>query len=144
MERTIYTPPGGPPQGPGPNRDIYRVMGETNIFRMISDLYGELEKSEVRHLFPADMEAASKKSAAFFVGLLGGPPIYVEKFGPPRMRARHLPFEIDEQARQVWLSCFDKVLEGAEAKYQFPSEHLHGFKEFLKSFSSWMVNKLSL
>lgn len=143
MGRTIYTPPGGPPQGPGPNRDIYRVMGETNIFRMISDLYKELEKSEVRHLFPADMEAASKKSAAFFVGLLGGPPIYIEKYGPPRMRARHLPFEIDDQARQVWLGCFDKVLKDAEAKYQFPSEHLPGFKEFLKSFSSWMVNKVS-
>ena len=142
MGRAIYTPPGGPPQGPGPNRDIYRLMGEENIFRMMSDLYKELEKSEVRHLFPADMEAASKKSAAFFVGLLGGPPIYVEKYGSPRMRARHLPFEIDERARQVWLGCFDRVLEGADAKYQFPLEHLQGFKDFLKSFSAWMVNKL--
>jgi hemoglobin len=57
------------------------------------------------------------------------------------MRARHLPFEIDEQARQVWLGCFHKVLEGAESKYQFPAEHLDGFKDFLKSFSAWMVNK---
>jgi len=141
MSRIIYTPPGGPPQGPAPSREIYRLMGEENIFRMISDLYKELEKSEVRHLFPANMEEASKKSAAFFVGLLGGPPIYVEKYGSPRMRARHLPFEIDEKARQVWLACFDRVLEGAEAKYQFPSQYLPGFKDFLHSFSSWMVNK---
>jgi hemoglobin len=141
MGRPIYTPPGGPPQGPGPSREIYGIMGEANIFRMVSDLYKELEKSEVRHLFPADMEEASKKSAAFFVGLLGGPPIYVEKYGSPRMRARHMPFEIDERARQIWLACFDRVLEGAEVKYQFPSEHLAGFKEFLKSFSTWMVNK---
>jgi hypothetical protein len=34
MERIIYTPPGGPPQGPGPNRDIYKIMGEANIFLM--------------------------------------------------------------------------------------------------------------
>jgi hemoglobin len=141
MDRVIHTPPGGPPQGPGPSREIYKVMGEANIFRMISDLYVELEKSEVRHLFPNDMEEASKKSAAFFVGLLGGPPIYVEKYGSPRMRARHLPFEIDEAARQIWLGCFNRVLEGAEAKYQFPAEHLQGFKEFLRSFSTWMVNK---
>lgn len=141
MDRVIYTPPGGPPQGPGPSREIYKVMGEANIFRMISDLYQELEKSEVRHLFPNDMEEASKKSAAFFVGLLGGPPIYVEKYGSPRMRARHLPFEIDEGARQTWLGCFNRVLEGAEAKYQFPSEHLQGFKNFLSAFSNWMVNK---
>jgi hemoglobin len=116
-------------------------MGEANIFRMISDLYKELEKSEIRHLFPADMEEASKKSAAFFVTLLGGPPLYFEKFGPPRMRARHIPFEIDEAARQVWLGCFDRVLEGADVKYQFPIQHLQGFKDFLKSFSTWMVNK---
>ncbi len=141
MQRVIYTPPGGPPQGRGPNPEIYRVMGEDNVFRMMLDFYKELENSEIRHLFPSDMEEASRKSAAFFVTLLGGPPLYLEKYGSPRMRARHLPFEIDEPARQIWLRCFDKVLEDAPAKYNFPAQHLQGFKDFLKSFSSWMVNK---
>jgi hemoglobin len=141
MGRVIYTPPSGPPQGPGPDSGIYKIMGEENIFRMMSDFYKELEKSEVRHLFPADMEEASRKSAAFFVTVLGGPPMYFEKYGPPRMRARHLPFEIDEHARQVWLGCFEKTLEGADLKYQFPMEYMPGFKEFLRSFSGWMVNK---
>src|SRR5215831_13137624 len=141
IERTIYTPPGGPPQGPGPNPEIYRLMGEVNIFRMMSDFYKELEKSEIRHLFPPDMEEASRKSALFFVTLLGGPPLYLQKFGPPRMRARHLPFEIDESARQVWLACFDRILESADVKYQFPMEHMQSFKDFLVRFSTWMVNK---
>ena len=141
MERIIYTPPGGPPQGPGPNSAIYGLMGEANIFRMMSDFYKELEKSEIRRLFPSNMEESSQKSAAFFVTILGGPPLYLEKYGPPRMRARHLPFEIDERARQVWLACFEKILEEADVKYQFPMEHLQSFKDFLKSFSAWMVNK---
>jgi hemoglobin len=141
MQRVIYTPAGGPPQGPGPSPEIYPIMGEDNIFRMMLDFYMELEKSEIRHLFPPNMQEASKKSAAFFVGLLGGPPLYLQQYGPPRMRARHLPFEIDEPARQIWLRCFDNVLEGAEAKYKFPPQHLQGFKDFLKSFSAWMVNK---
>jgi hemoglobin len=141
MGRVIYTPPSGPPQGPGPDSGIYKIMGEENIFRMMSDFYKELEKSEVRHLFPADMEEASRKSAAFFVTVLGGPPMYFEKYGPPRMRARHLPFEIDEHARQVWLGCFEKTLEGADVKYHFPMEYMAGFKEFLRSFSGCMVNK---
>jgi hemoglobin len=141
MGRVIYTPPGGPPQGPGPNPEIYRLMGEANIFKMMSDFYKELEKSEIRHLFPQNMEEASKKSAAFFVGIMGGPPLYMQMYGSPRMRARHLPFEIDEGSRQVWLRCFDKVLEGADVKYNFPLQHLQGFKDFLKSFSAWMVNK---
>jgi len=108
---------------------------------MMSDFYKELEQSEIRHLFPPNMEEASKKSALFFIGLFGGPPLHMQKFGSPRMRARHLPFEIDEAARQVWLKCFEKTLEEAEVKYAFPSQHLQGFKDFLKSFSSWMVNK---
>jgi hemoglobin len=141
MERSIYTPPGGPPQGPGPSPEIYATMGEASIFRMISDFYKELENSEVRHLFPPDMEEASKKSAAFFVTILGGPPLYFQKYGSPRMRARHLPFEIDERARQVWLECFEKTLERADVKYGFPPQHMEGFKQFLRGFSAWMVNK---
>ena len=57
------------------------------------------------------------------------------------MRARHLPFEIDEHARQVWLGCFGKVLDGADVKYQFPLEHLQSLKDFLQNISAWMVNK---
>lgn len=141
MRRVIYTPPGGPPQGPGPSHEIYRIMGEANILRMIADFYAELEKSEIRSLFPADLETSSRKTGLFFVGLLGGPPLYIEKYGSPRMRARHLPFEIDERARQIWLACFQKTLENAESEYGFPVEHLQGFKDFLTSFSAWMVNK---
>ncbi len=141
MDRVIYVPPGGPPQGPGPSSEIYGLMGEANIRKMIADFYKELEMSVIRHLFPSNLEESSKKSAAFFIGILGGPPLYLQQYGPPRMRARHLPFEIDESARQVWLRCFAKVLEGADVKYNFPSQHLEGFKDFLKSFSAWMVNK---
>jgi hemoglobin len=142
MQRVIYTPPTGPPQGPGPNPAIYKAMGDENIFKMMSDFYRELEGSDVRHLFPADMEEASKKSALFFITVLGGPPLYFEKFGSPRMRARHLPFEIDEHARQVWLACFEKTLVDADRKYQFPLQHMQSFKDFLHGFSAWMVNKM--
>jgi hemoglobin len=57
------------------------------------------------------------------------------------MRARHIPFEIDEKARQIWLGCFMKTIENADKKYNFPPQHMEGFKDFLESFSAWMVNK---
>lgn len=142
MSRTspIYTPPGGP-QGRPPSPEIYLKMGRENIFHMLADFYQELGKSEIKGLFPPDLEAASRKSALFFVTLLGGPPLYAETYGPPRMRARHLPFEIDEAARRIWLDCFNRVLQDAPVKYGFPAEHLDGFKKFLEDFSGWMVNK---
>lgn len=115
-------------------------MGEANIFRMLADFYAELEKSPIRALFPADMAAASEKSAAFFVGLCGGPPLFVERYGNPAMRARHARFRIDQAARDVWLECFHRVLDQAVEKYSFPAEHMEGFRRFLGEFSMWMVN----
>jgi len=136
----VYVPPGGPPQGIAPSREIHGSMGTENVFRMLQDVYAELEQSSIRHLFAEDMVLASQRSAAFFVQLLGGPPMYNEQYGQPAMRARHMPFAIDEDARQVWVDCFFTVLERAE-KYEFPLEHLDGFKTFLDEFSKWMVNR---
>jgi hemoglobin len=140
MERAIYVPPGGLPRVAPPSSEIYAHMGQDNIFAMLEDFYLELEQSSIRSMFPEDMMAASQRSAAFFVGLLGGPPLYQQLYGPPMMRARHLPFPIDETARQEWLACFDRVLAHAPEKYAFPAEHLPGFRAFLEGFSSWMVN----
>jgi hemoglobin len=138
--RDIYTPNVNPGSIPGPSREIYAKMGGDNVYRMLEDFYGELGRSEIRELFPPDLVEASKRSAAFFVQLLGGPPEYNERFGNPRMRARHLPFRITTEARDEWLRCFERVLVDAPAKYAFPEEHLEGFKGFLRGFSMWMVN----
>lgn len=140
MERVIYIPPGGPARVDPPSPEIYAAMGEEMIFAMLRDFYRELEKSSIKHLFPKNMMKAADKSAAFFVGLFGGPPLYQQRYGNPMMRARHLPFVIDEAARQEWLRCYAVVLEDAPARYRFPAEHLPGFWTFLEAFSAWMVN----
>lgn len=140
LENTLFTPPGGPPRVAAPSIEIFAHMGQENIFRMLEDFYRELEQSPIRFMFPEDMVAASKRSAAFFVGLLGGPPLYQQRYGPPMMRARHLPFPIDEAARQVWLDCFFRVLDDAPQTYNFPAEHLPGFRAWLDGFAGWMVN----
>ena len=139
----IYIPPSGPPQGISPSKEIYARMGEENIFAMCADFYAEIEHSSIRHLFPENLPEESKKIAAFMVGLLGGPPLYHQRYGDPMMRARHMKFPIDEAARQEWLRCFKLVLANAVTKYQFPAEHLDGFIKFLDGFSAWMVNRRS-
>lgn len=124
-----------------PSHEIFAHMGTDNIFQMLEDFYKELEQSPIRSMFPDDMVAASQKSAAFFVGLMGGPPLYHQQYGHPRMRARHMSFPITEKARQIWVGCFFNVLEDAPNKYNFPQEHLAGFHAFLDGFSRWMVNR---
>lgn len=136
----FYVPPEGPPENILPSPEIYAKMGENAIYQMLEDFYLELGKSSIHHLFPKDIKEASKKSAAFFVFILGGPPLYQQQFGPPRMRQRHLPFAIDETARQTWLECFKITLQNADKKYHFPMEHMQGFWRYLEQFSGWMVN----
>jgi hemoglobin len=46
----------------------------------------------------------------FLSGWLGGPDLYTEKYGHPRLRARHLPFRIGERERDQWMLCMRKAL----------------------------------
>ncbi|MBA2369430.1 MAG: hypothetical protein H0V82_10470 [Candidatus Protochlamydia sp.] len=140
MSKEIHIPESGPPQGINPDPQIYALMGENAIYKMLEDFYLELESSSISNLFPHDMKEASKRSAAFFVFILGGPPLYQQQFGPPRMRQRHITFTIDEKAREVWLNCFKAILIDADKKYNFPMQYMDGFIRFLDQFSLWMVN----
>ena len=139
-ENEIYVPPIRPNEVAPPPRILYSMMGEQNIRQLLADFYSELEKSEIRDMFAKDMFKASQKNADFFIGLLGGPAIYHQKYGNPMMRARHMPFTITESARDVWLGCFVKAVSDAVADQRFPKEYVEPFTEFLAGFSMWMVN----
>ena len=119
-----------PGQIAAPSKEIYALMGEANIFKMLEDFYRALAQSALRGMFPdgaENMVWASQKSAAFFVGLLGGPPLYHQQYGNPMMRARHMPFAIDEAGRAEWLACFEQVLADAPAQYNFPQNTSKAF-----------------
>lgn len=142
----IYTPPGGPPQGPPPPAGIYEAIGESGLYRLLEDVYERLGVSSISQIFPQGdlaLKAASQKSADFFIGLLGGPPLYHQRYGPPRLRARHLPFPIPDSARLIWLQCFSESLDAAIADHRFPADLRDPFYTFLESFSTWMVNRAS-
>ncbi|NBU98853.1 MAG: bacitracin resistance protein BacA [Spirochaetia bacterium] len=136
MEREIYVPPGGPPQGPPPSKEIFLKLGEDKIRELVKLFYDEIETSTIRNMFPESLEESVPKSADFMVQVLGGPSYYVQKYGPPRMRMRHIPFIIDEKARRAWLGCYKKALE----KSNIPDPESKMIWDFLVDFSSWMVN----
>jgi hemoglobin len=118
-------------------------MGEPGLFSLLEAFYKKLANSDVQRFFPedeAELLVASQKSAAFFIQVMGGRPLFSQHFGPPRMRMRHFPFEIDAAARQTWLDCFYQTVDELVAAGEFPAEHRVNFCSFLDSFSSWMVN----
>ncbi len=133
----MYVPPGGPPQGPPPSREILQTVGEPFIRDLLRAHYRRLGESPIRGMFSEDLMEAADRSSDFFIQLLGGPPYFSQKYGPPRMRARHMPFPISEKARDIWLDCF----RGALDELQFPEQFRAEFERFLVEFSAWMVNR---
>jgi hemoglobin len=69
------------------------------------------ETKSLRQMHPEDLTTSTEKLFMFMSGWLGGPQLFVEKFGHPRLRARHLPFKIGVSERDQWLLCFAKALE---------------------------------
>ncbi|TGK18157.1 bacitracin resistance protein BacA [Leptospira fluminis] len=133
----IYVPPGGPPPADPRLRSLYVKLGEEKIRLLVEEFYRNIASSPIVWMFPEKLEESSVKSADFLIQVLGGPPYYVERYGSPRMRARHLAFPIDEKARRVWLSCYRKAIQTWDAD----PETKEILWDFLESFSAWMVNR---
>ena len=86
-----------------------RIGGETHIRELVDAFYDVMDEDPqtdtVRRMHPDDLSGSRTKLYEFLVGWMGGPPLYMNKYGHPRLRMRHLPFEIDEAARDQWMHC---------------------------------------
>ena len=90
------------------------VGGEARVRALVDRFYDlmDLEPAyhELRVLHPQSLDGSRDKLFWFLCGWLGGPDRYVERFGHPRLRARHLPFAIGQAERDQWLACMDQAL----------------------------------
>lgn len=94
------------------------IGGEDAVRRLVDRFYDVMdaapEAADIRALHPPSLDSSREKLYLFLVGWLGGPPLYVERFGPPMLRARHLPFTIGESERDAWMRCMDQALDEQE------------------------------
>ena len=122
-----------------PSKEIFLLMKEDGIRKMVSDHYDLLKESSIKHLFPQNpvaFEKAKEHSADFFIQICGGPMYFNKNRGRPMLYKRHLPHKITPEARTEWLSCYKKVLE----KLELPKEVVQSLWKYLDEFSIWMVN----
>jgi hemoglobin len=93
---------------------LYATLGKETVRALAAQFYVEIAAlpagHALRRMHPADMSDSTTKLADFLEGWTGGPPVYVEKHGHPRLRARHMPFRVDDEARDAWLACMDRAL----------------------------------
>lgn len=101
-------------------KSVYEsIGGEKTIRKIVEAFYPRVQAHpELKHLFPENITETMQKQFLFLSQFFGGPPLYTEKRGHPRLRARHLPFPIYPHTAQAWLECMSAALDevGIEEK----------------------------
>ncbi len=122
-----------------PTTQVFILLGEEGIRKLVSDHYDLLIKSEIKDLFPKNpiaLEKAKEHAADFFIQMCGGPMYFSKHRGKPMLNRRHLPFSITSEGREVWLSCYREAL----LKTGLPENVLLSFWNYIDVFSKWMIN----
>lgn len=93
---------------------LYDRIGPDALSALVTRFYSYVAQEPLlTPIFPADLTVTAEKQLAFLTGFLGGPPLYHERYGHPRLRARHLPFEITPARARAWLACMNAALRDA-------------------------------
>ena len=115
--------------------------GEEGIRRLVDRFYDVMDDDPaargIRDLHPPDLATSREKLFLFLVGWTGGPPLYVERYGHPKLRARHLPFPIGIPERDAWVRCMDVALDEQE----MPSELREYLKQRFRAVADHMRNQ---
>src|SRR5215469_10644784 len=91
--------------------DIYSIIGEEGFARLVAAFYRQVPDDDLLGpMYPQhDREGAEQRLRDFLIFRFGGPQRYIEQRGHPRLRARHLPFRINQAARDRWLQLMNKA-----------------------------------
>jgi hemoglobin len=117
------------------------IGGDEGVRRLVERFYDLMELdpafAELRAVHGASLASARDKLYLFLSGWLGGPQRYVERYGHPRLRARHLPFSIGSVERDQWLACMARALDDCEC----PAALKPGLLEAFSQTADWMRNR---
>ncbi len=121
---------------------LFEVIGGAGKLREMVDRFYDLMELEpefagIRALHPPTMEGSRDKLYWFLSGWMGGPSLYIEKFGHPRLRARHLPYAIAGGERDQWLRCMAWAMQDVGIDEALQQRLMQSFYET----ANWMRNR---
>ena len=115
--------------------------GEAAVRTLVDRFYDlmDLEPAyrELRAMHPTTLSGSRDKLHWFLCGWLGGPQHYVERFGHPMLRARHLPFSIGIAERDQWLACMQQAM----TELQLEPAMSQRLAEAFFNTADWMRNR---
>jgi hemoglobin len=114
--------------------------GITRIRALVERFYDVMDSDPkaagIRAMHGQDLTSAREKLFMFLTGWTGGPQLYIERYGHPMLRARHLPFAIGESERDQWIYCMIRAMH--ELNIEEPlmtklAEQLYGVADFMRN-----------
>jgi len=120
---------------------FFEVLGGTEQVRALVERFYDVMDSDpkaigIRALHQPDLTEAREKLFMFLTGWTGGPQLYIERYGHPRLRARHLPFAIGSSERDQWMYCMIRAMHdiGVEEPVVVKlAEALWGVADFMRN-----------
>lgn len=120
---------------------LYEAAGGMPFFEALVDgFYDRVEADPVLlRLYPDldDLAGARRRLALFLAQYWGGPTTYSDERGHPRLRMRHMPFEVGPAERDRWLAA----MRGALDDLAPPAEVRGPFEEYLDMAAEAMRNR---
>jgi hemoglobin len=118
-----------------------RLGGEPGVRTLVDRFYDLMDLEPVyagiRALHPTDLQGSRDKLFLFLCGWLGGPDLYIQRFGHPRLRARHLPYAIGLSERDQWMACMMQAMQ----EQQLDESLAQRLAESFFGTADWMRNK---
>jgi hemoglobin len=110
------------------------------IRQLVETFYDVMESdpkaAPIRAYHAKDLTEAREKLFMFLTGWTGGPQLYIERYGHPRLRQRHMPFNIGEDERDQWMYCMISAMNTMqldEKIMQKLAEQLYGVADFMRN-----------
>jgi hemoglobin len=118
---------------------VYDAIGEEGFARLTAAFYRKVVHDDILGpMYPADdMEGSEQRLRDFLVGRFGGPPRYIEQRGHPRLRMRHMPFAVNQAARDRWVN----LMTNAAQEAQLPPEASAVLLQFFEAMATFMINR---
>jgi len=117
------------------------IGGEQTLIILVNRFYFYMdtlpEAQGIRAIHQPDLASAKSKLFKFLSGWLGGPDLFIEEYGHPMLRARHLPFEIGESERDQWMLCMNRAL----AEVSMDAQLKINIQNALQHLATHMINQ---
>jgi hemoglobin len=114
------------------------VGGHDTFVRLVDAFYDGVATDEVlRPMYPEeDLGPAKERLTLFLSQYWGGPSTYSDTRGHPRLRMRHMPFQVNPDARDRWLRHMRVAVDSLD----LPPLHEATLWDYLQRAALAMVN----